>query len=120
MATFLIEHYESSPRMRSNSILAGDPRKTGHYTATSSSSVPLDVFAFLSKMRSRVTARRYNLMACLIFRTASSRLSPAPKALRVLRLRLAMTGKGWNCNERARELSMERRGFKLAMRDGVW
>jgi len=77
MATFLIEYHETRPAKRLNGVLPGDPRKTGHYTATSSASSPLDILASLSKMCSRVTARRYNLMASLMFLMASSRVSPS-------------------------------------------
>jgi hypothetical protein len=77
MATFLIEYHETCPAKRLNGVLPGDPRETGHYTATSSASSPFDIFTFFSKMCSRVTERRYNLMASLMFLIASSRVSPS-------------------------------------------
>ncbi len=77
MATFLIEHHEPSPPKRLQDVFSGDPRETGHYTATSSASIPFDTFSFFSKMCSWVTARRYNLMASLMFVIASSRVRPS-------------------------------------------
>ena len=58
MATFLIEYHETRSAKGLNGVLPGDPRETGHYTATSSASSPFDIFTFFSKIYSRVTARR--------------------------------------------------------------
>lgn len=77
MATFLIKLYEPSPQKRSNNLPPGDPRQAGHYTATSSASNSFDVFSFFCTTCSRVTARRYSLMASLTFLMASSRVSPS-------------------------------------------
>jgi hypothetical protein len=63
VATFLIKLYEPSPQKRSNSLLPGDPRQAGHYTATSSASTSFDVFSFFCITCSRATARRYSLIA---------------------------------------------------------
>ena len=42
-----------------------------------SASMPLDALTFFSKMCSRVTARRYSLIASLMFLMASCRVSPS-------------------------------------------
>lgn len=50
MASFLIEHHESGSPKCLDGILPGDPGKTGHYTATSSASMPFNALTFFSKM----------------------------------------------------------------------
>lgn len=67
MAPFLIEHHKPGSPKSVNDLFTGDPRKTRHYTATSSASISFTAFAFFSKICSFVTARRYNLMASRMF-----------------------------------------------------